>query len=491
METEKERERGLYGVVLGVLMRVRDVKPQDLAVLAEMGAKLISNYQSCLKPLKRARLDLLAAAMGYVPEEVDDAISWVRAKRTGLAARRGVVESAGGHWQPADQTIEHLGQAVQRFARQIFDVILREGSAVVARQQAQQLWAKLRRYNPEERRLLAEQRVDLRNWALCELLCQESLDVTGDDAAAALNLARLALTIAERVPGDEALRQEVQGYAWAHVGNATRVGGDLNGADRAFTRFRQLWPPGDGPKSGLFSEALVLGLEASLRRDQRQCSLALDLLDQAMALGPGRWAPHLLNNKARVFIELGEYEEAIQYLTEADAALPPGEEPRLRWGLKWNLASCLCHLERFGEASDMLPQIWACAPNLQGVLDVARLRWVEGRVAAGLGKSEEALRTLREARETFLSRTIAYDAALVTLEIAALLLEVGRTAEVKGLVREMTPIFRCEGVHREALGAIRLFCEAVRREKATVTLARRVITFLYRAQYNPDLAFEE
>jgi hypothetical protein len=47
------------------------------------------------------------------------------------------------------------------------------------------------------------------------------------------------------------------------------------------------------------------------------------------------------------------------------------------------------------------------------------------------------------------------------------------------------------GVQPEALAAIGIFCEAARREAATVELARRVIRFLDRSQHDPELKFEE
>lgn len=36
-----------------------------------------------------------------------------------------------------------------------------------------------------------------------------------------------------------------------------------------------------------------------------------------------------------------------------------------------------------------------------------------------------------------------------------------------------------------------IFCEAARQETATIELARRVVRYLYRAQGDPELRFEE
>jgi len=159
-------------------------------------------------------------------------------------------------------------------------------------------------------------------------------------------------------------------------------------------------------------------------------------------------------------------------------------EPR-HSNLAWNLT----HLGRFPQANALLPEVQALTAQLGNELDTLRLRWLEGRIAAGLGRTEEALAALSEVRSRFAELDIAYDAALATLEVAVLHLEQGRTGEVKELAMEMAPIFQAQGVHREALAALQLFCEAAKKEAVTVELARRLVEYLYRAQHDPELRF--
>lgn len=54
----------------------------------------------------------------------------------------------------------------------------------------------------------------------------------------------------------------------------------------------------------------------------------------------------------------------------------------------------------------------------------------------------------------------------------------------------MEPIFVAQGVHREALAALRLFVDAVREERASVELAKSVLEFLRRSRYNAEVRFE-
>jgi hypothetical protein len=60
---------------------------------------------------------------------------------------------------------------------------------------------------------------------------------------------------------------------------------------------------------------------------------------------------------------------------------------------------------------------------------------------------------------------------------------------VKELARGLAEVFEANGVHREALAALRLFQEAAERETATAELARRVLRFLYHARHDQGLRF--
>lgn len=87
-------------------------------------------------------------------------------------------------------------------------------------------------------------------------------------------------------------------------------------------------------------------------------------------------------------------------------------------------------------------------------------------------------------------RAIDYDMALVSLDLAVIYLEQGHTQKVKELAREMRPIFYREQVHREALAALKLFCESAAQETATAGLARQLLSYLNRARHYPVGPFE-
>jgi hypothetical protein len=123
-------------------------------------------------------------------------------------------------------------------------------------------------------------------------------------------------------------------------------------------------------------------------------------------------------------------------------------------------------------------------------LDLIRVLWLEARVAAGLGRRAAAIAALRQVRRDFEVRGLAYDMALASLDLAALLLEDGQTGEVKALVEKMVATFRARGIAREALAALLLFRQAAEDETMTLTLVHRLARYLEQARHDSSLRFE-
>jgi len=235
------------------------------------------------------------------------------------------------------------------------------------------------------------------------------------------------------------------------------------------------------------NEARLLDLKASLRRAQRHLPEALEFLNQALVLSEPDIKGHLLINKAKVLEEQDDLPLAIATLEEAEPHVDPKREPRLWLCLRHNLLDYLSKIGRFKEAEGMVPEVRSLSRK---ELDRIRLRWAEGRIAAGLGRPEDARLLLDQARRGFDAREMFYDVALALQEHAGLLLAEGRTAEVKALALHLRQVFQSEEVHEEALSALRLFWEAVEREEATAELAYRILAFLFRARHDPGLRFK-
>ena len=177
-------------------------------------------------------------------------------------------------------------------------------------------------------------------------------------------------------------------------------------------------------------------------------------------------------------------------LSEAGRLVDPGRDPRLLLCVEHNLLDNLSRVGRYEEAEELLPRVRSLADQLGRRLDQIRLLWVDGRIAAGLGRRDDARAALEEVRREFVARGMGYDAALVTLELAVLLAEEGGAAEVRELAREMVPIFQSQDVHREALAALAVFQRAATAEALTADLARDIAAYLEKARHDPGLRFE-
>ncbi|HEV7510037.1 MAG TPA: hypothetical protein VGS07_34510 [Thermoanaerobaculia bacterium] len=373
-----------------------------------------------------------------------------------------------------------------------------------SRSEACELWADLEPLRFEDQYYLVRTHRRFLTWGFCELLCEESLRLASVDAAQAVERAEIAVLVSDLLKDDEPVTDrrlyQLRGYAWAHDGNARRVLGDLRSADESFAIAEAWWEAGEAALGDCLGyEPVVLDLKASLRIAQRRFPEAFALLDRIYAIHergdrPEHKDPHLagraLVTKALALAEMNEPEKAIELLERAEGMVKMERDPRLVLCLRHNLVWDLTTVERHEDAASRLPGVSTLCRELGNPLDLLRLRWAEGKIAAGLDHKEEAMKILRELRSEFIDRDMAYDSALVTLELTELYAHTGRAHEVKELSLQMAGIFRSQDVPREALAALLFFQKAAQRERVTAELAREIGTFLHRLRANPALRFE-
>jgi tetratricopeptide (TPR) repeat protein len=326
---------------------------------------------------------------------------------------------------------------------------------------------------------------------MAERLCEESVRAAAHRASDAVELSRLALRVAELSPEGEPWRSRLLGWVWAFVANARRVQGDLPGAEEGFLRSDRLLEAGVAAGPGPLDASRPLDLKASLRRYQGCFEEALGLLDLALKANGSREARgRILIKKANTLELMGRSESALAELRQAELLLEGVQDARIGFAVQHSLAHNLWQLGRYEEADARMPKVRERAIEKGNELDLVRTLWLEGSVAAGLGRREHARVALEQARRYFNAHRIAYDAALASLELAALYLEEERRPEVQRLSKEMYWIFKSQRVHQEALAALRLFHEAATKEEATAELAWRLFEYLNKARCHPGLRFE-
>jgi tetratricopeptide (TPR) repeat protein/DNA-binding XRE family transcriptional regulator len=482
-------------LALTYLRTARGWTQQDLASAAGVSSQVVCDYEKgTRRTLPRQTLEELVARMGYAPEDVTLALLFLGGLSPAEQEQR---------WSPEDPSPAEVRRARRIAARtgltetsRLYAQLLDLGRArrvEQARLRAARQWEALRRLTPAQRLELVERSPGLQHWGLVELLCVESVRAAADRAESALELARLALRVAELAPGEEAWRSRLRGYAWAFVANAQRVASDLVAAEASFATAWRLWRASGAAARGPLGAWRLHDLEASLRRDQRQFTAALDCLERALAAAPVEARGRILLKKAYTLEQADQIEGALATLEDAATLVDCAGEPRLRWGVELNRTLILARLGHHEEAEARLPALSELTLELGNRLDLARMLWVSGRVAAGLGKREEARAAFDQAKREFEEEDAnAYDTALVSLDVAILLLEEGRTAEVAVLAEQMLAIFRSRRVSREALAALRLFYQAAQAGRATAAEARRLLGLLEEARRRePTLGSED
>ncbi len=491
------------GLLLQWLRAVRGWDQSQLGAAVGISQASISRYEKGEVPVRPEALERITAAVGLPVWFVKRYLVPVFRATRSLSATVATSPSSGAH-PPLAQDHKPLdGGVLEAALRAMLDGALAEveAAAIAAanqrstprplpsprdREDAARAWDRLAPCAAADRQWLVERCAEFHLWALAERLCDESARAAPQEAAAALDLARLALTVAQRTGGAEPWRRRLQGYARAFLANVLRVTGELVAAGAEFAKAWELWrSSGEGDPAGLLEEWRLLDLEASLRRDARQFHDALDLLERAAAVAPPRALGGILLNKASTLEQAGDPAGALAVLRQAAPLVASSDAPRLHWILDFNLCVNLCHLRQFAEAEAQLPRLRQLALDLGNDLDLVRVVWLSGRTAAGSGRRAEACAAFEQVRGELTIRKDAFGTAMVSLELAQLYLDEGRTAEVRELAAEMAWVLAAKGLEREALAALRLFCDAAQREAATLDQVRRVLGQLERTAVLP------
>jgi hypothetical protein len=184
---------------------------------------------------------------------------------------------------PGDSAPPQLEDVLSRLETRFNDL-------VTERVAAPALLAELMVLPPGQRELAARTRDAFHTPAVAELLIEQS-DQTRPPAA--LELARLAVAIADRVDPkrySSSFVHDLRSRAWAQLGEARRLAGDLRGAANALDIAEQLSEDGSADP---LEEAHLLEVRAALLADRGDVEAGAELLTMAAEIyesvgdGPG------------------------------------------------------------------------------------------------------------------------------------------------------------------------------------------------------------
>jgi tetratricopeptide (TPR) repeat protein len=369
-----------------------------------------------------------------------------------------------------------------------------EASLEKERDDAPGLFVELLEQSEEARDLLLRDDRRFQTWGVFELLVERSLESSLQDPVFGEHLGLLALRLSDHLDreryGAERIN-DLRARAWAFVGNACRLRFDFQGAEDAFrTAYQQLKK---GTRDGL-ERAIFLDLKAALRRGERRFEEGVRFLRRAVDLflshGERHRAGRSLVNLSTVHYHAGDPETAAASLLRSIPLIDSEREPRLLLCARHNLIFYLAELGKFSEAQRLYREVRPLYRSFNEPWVQNRRRWVRGKIARGQGQLRRAETQFLAARDGFMAEGIPYDTALVSLELALLYAEQGRTEDLKRLAAEMVPVFASRHIHREALAALAFFRQAVEAEAASAGLVATIAAYLRRAEGDPALRFE-
>jgi transcriptional regulator with XRE-family HTH domain len=337
-------ERNDTSLLLQVLRAMRGWDQGQFAAAAGVSQGTISRYESGER-VKPATLERLVAATGLELRWVESYLLPVlRAARTRAAAAEAQASAGGRRLLALDFLPEgqrDLADAIgglidAHFAKLGADIQASESAvqgvppppAAADRDEAARAWERLAPCTASERRFLVEECVEFHSWALAERLCHESEQASATAPTVALELAHLAVAVAQLAPGDVSCRQSLLGYVRAHLAHALHLAGDLAAARIEFATAWQLWRDAGANSLPYLKQWRLLLLQASLRSSERNFAAALDLLEQAQAQAPPHALDRILLQRASILEQSGDLDAAVAVMHPAAPHVASGDQPR-------------------------------------------------------------------------------------------------------------------------------------------------------------------
>jgi tetratricopeptide (TPR) repeat protein len=330
--------------------------------------------------------------------------------------------------------------------------------------------------------------------AKMEALLARSWDLRHDNPALMVQLALLAAECAEQ------LDARTYGAMWvcdfkcraqAELGNAFRVIDQLERAQAALGKARRYFELGS-QNEGL--EIRLLELEASVCADSRKFSDACVCLAKVQSYHVRHGNSHLAG---RALLKSGLYtgyaghsERALQLLADSLKLIDGEQHPTLVYAARHNQILFLIDLGHFREAEKQLFLLRSLRHHAGGKVNELRFLFLEGRIDAGLGRSERAEKICRTIRESALDLNLAYDSALASLDLAAVLLAQRKAREATEEVKVASKIFIALRIDREAFMTVIMLRTACEMQLATQTMVEGVAKFLRRLENDPSARFE-
>lgn len=324
---------------------------------------------------------------------------------------------------------------------------------------ADELQAELSSLTAEEQVRRAGSDRRFANPELVKQLIEASQAVRFHDPEKLLHLAHLACLAAESCSvedcGSPQRLADLRCQSWRQYGTGLRVQSRLRESEAAFARAQRFCEEGTGDPP---VRAQLCATLLSLRMAQRRFNEAIQLAEEAgqiyLEIGDTNARAGTLVQKAIAYIYAGEPANAVPILNRAIPLVNPQDDPHLLLAACHNLVRCYLDLERPDQALSLFFEIRGLYREVDDALILLRAGCQEGYMLRDLGHLRAAEAAFIRARDGFCEHKILYEAAVVSLDLAAIYVKVGDAEKLEEIVATTVPIFRSLGVDREALASL-------------------------------------
>jgi tetratricopeptide (TPR) repeat protein len=275
------------------------------------------------------------------------------------------------------------------------------------------------------------------------------------NAQALLAGSSLALEMVIARSSTEPVAFELEGYCRAHVGNARRILGQLREARQELNTAQSLLERGNSRPRFL---AELYRFQASLEDSVRDFAAAEDALNKAeqlyAVLGDMEGIAACCVQRAIVFIYSDRPQDAFATILGAVQSIE--NEDLLRSPYETAIRALVDAGETYLAISvlEMSRSLFAGG----GDLFQLKVLWLEGQITG-------ERRRLTEARNGYSGRGMIFQAALISLEEAAIAVREGELWEARELLDVAGPVLAALGIVKDSLAAMLLDLDVTRREE--------------------------
>jgi len=341
-----------------------------------------------------------------------------------------------------------------------------------------------RQLQSEERTLESlteEERKAFEGAPLVELVMERSWASRYDDPQRMISLAETARVLADNLSVRRYGRKvvaDLRARAWSELGNAYRVADKPGMAESALGCAAACAKQGTG---NLKLMVHILYYWSAVLRETRALPDSAETLKLIIPyfrwLGDHETLLSALIGLGLVYEHENEPEKAVAVILQAlKRLIPDPESPRLL--LLSGISSLAVNLAGAGEFEAAKVALASSRRFFRraGKLNQFRLCWLEGKVAAGLGKNGSAEARFNTARLAFRRIGKHYDSALVSLDLALVYARQERHHELIWLVDEMVRTFRALKIARELIASLILLRKSCEKQFSCETLCVQIET---------------